>query len=83
MVRWRWHVAAIVSLATAGVLSRAEAADWQVHRVGSAATLEAAKEALRDDPEDERVARRVVRIAGKRGADRLRAEFAQRARGAA
>jgi tetratricopeptide (TPR) repeat protein len=54
-------------------------ADWQVHRDGSAALLERGERALRENPDDEALARRVVQLAGRRGAAALRARFRARA----
>ena len=50
-------------------------ADWQVHRGGSSVVLERGERALRDNPDDETLARRVVQLAGRPGAAALRARF--------
>ncbi|HEY5088328.1 MAG TPA: hypothetical protein VIK30_00070, partial [Polyangia bacterium] len=58
---------------------RLAAADWQVHRGGSSLLLERGERALRDNPDDEALARRVVQLAGRSGAPALRARFGARA----
>jgi tetratricopeptide (TPR) repeat protein len=57
-------------------------ADWQVHRDGSTALFDRAEQALRENPDDDRLAERVVQLAGRRGAGALRARFRARAEGA-
>ena len=57
-------------------------ADWQVHRGDSGALLERAEQALRERPDDDEVARRLVRIAGPRGQAALAERFRARAAGA-
>ncbi len=57
-------------------------ADWQVHRDGSRALVDRAEKALLDRPDDEALARRLVRLAGRHGAGELRAHFGARAAGA-
>jgi tetratricopeptide (TPR) repeat protein len=57
-------------------------ADWQVHRDGAGALVERAEQALRERPDDDALARRLVRLAGRRGAAGLLARFGARAAGA-
>jgi tetratricopeptide (TPR) repeat protein len=57
-------------------------ADWQVHRDGSRALCDRAEQALRERPDDEALARRLVQIAGRSGAAGMRARFRVRAAGA-
>jgi len=57
-------------------------ADWQVHRDGKGALVQRAEEALRDDPDDDRLARRLVQLVGRGGAGALRERFRTRAEGA-
>ena len=57
-------------------------ADWQVHRDGSRALIDRAEQALRESPDDDRLADRVVQLAGRRGAPEMRARFRARAEGA-
>jgi cytochrome c-type biogenesis protein CcmH/NrfG len=57
-------------------------ADWQIHRNGAGALVERAEQAMRDRPDDDGLARRLVRLAGRRGAAGLRARFGARAAGA-
>jgi tetratricopeptide (TPR) repeat protein len=56
-------------------------ADWQVRRDGSGALVERAEKAMHDRPDDDALARRLVRLAGRRGAAGLRARFGARASG--
>jgi len=58
---------------------RPAAADWQVHRGASSVLLERGERALRDNPDDGALARRVVQLAGRSGAAALRARFRTRA----
>ncbi len=50
-------------------------AEWQVHRGSPSALLERGEQALHENPDDETLARRVVRLAGHGGAGALRARF--------
>lgn len=54
-------------------------ADWQVHRGGMHALVARAEEALRENPDDEVLARRLIHLAGVKGAAGLRARFQDRA----
>jgi predicted Zn-dependent protease len=54
-------------------------ADWQVHRGGANALVARGEEALRENPDDEALARRLVHLAGVKGAAGLRARFQDRA----
>jgi len=54
-------------------------ADWQVHRDSSRALVDRAEQALRDRPDDEALARRLVQIAGRREAGAVRERFRVRA----
>jgi len=58
-------------------------ADWQVHRSDSTALLERAERALLERPDDDDVARRLVKLAGHDGRARLRERFRARADAAA
>jgi tetratricopeptide (TPR) repeat protein len=58
-------------------------ADWEVHRTNSTALLERAERALLERPDDEDVARRLVKLAGRDGRARLRERFRVRAERAA
>jgi tetratricopeptide (TPR) repeat protein len=77
-------VARRLILAALGLMAATAAqtarADWQVHRDGTQALVERAEQALRENPDDERLARRLVQVAGRRGAAALRARFEARAR---
>jgi predicted Zn-dependent protease len=53
-------------------------ADWEVHRTGSTALLERAERALLERPDDEELARRLVKLAGRDGRARLRERFLAR-----
>ncbi|HSY39301.1 MAG TPA: hypothetical protein VLA79_07220, partial [Polyangia bacterium] len=72
-------------LAFAGVLvaavvgAQAARADWQVHRDGSRALVERAEQALRDRPDDDALARRLVQLAGREQTAGLRERFRARA----
>src|SRR5262245_17941130 len=50
-------------------------ADWEVHRTDSTALLERAERALLERPDDDDVARRLVKLAGHDGRTRLRDRF--------
>ena len=54
-------------------------ADWQVHRDGSRALVDRAEQALRDRPDDDALARRLVQIAGRKQTAGLRERFRARA----
>lgn len=54
-------------------------ADWEVHRTDSTALLERAERALLERPDDDDVARRLVKLAGHDGRARLRERFRARA----
>ncbi len=54
-------------------------ADWQVHRDGSRALLARAEQALRDRPDDDALARRLVQVAGPGQTAGLRERFRARA----
>jgi tetratricopeptide (TPR) repeat protein/HEAT repeat protein len=56
-------------------------ADWEVRRGGTEALVNQAARALGEQPDDDALARRLVKLAGKRDSDRLRAEFRARADG--
>jgi predicted Zn-dependent protease len=64
-----------------GAAAGSARADWQVHRDGKGALLQRAEQALRDDPDDDRVARRLVQLVGHGGAGALRERFRARAEG--
>ena len=66
----------VVAAVVAGGQARA---DWQVHRDGSRALVDRAEQALRDRPDDEALARRLVQIAGHKQAAGLRERFRARA----
>jgi tetratricopeptide (TPR) repeat protein len=68
-------MALLVPVAAAG---RARA-DWEVHRTGSAALLDRAERALLERPDDDDVARRLVKLAGPAERTRLRERFRARA----
>ena len=50
-------------------------ADWEVHRNGSRALVDRAEQALRDRPDDDALARRLVQIVGRQQAAGLRERF--------
>jgi hypothetical protein len=54
-------------------------ADWQVRRTDSTALLDRAERALLERPDDDDVARRLVKLAGRDGRARLRERFRARA----
>src|SRR5262245_29768480 len=54
-------------------------ADWQVHRTDSSGLVERAERALLERPDDDDVARRLVKLAGPDGRARLRERFRARA----
>jgi tetratricopeptide (TPR) repeat protein len=54
-------------------------ADWQVHRSDSRALLGRAEQALRERPDDDEIARRVLRIAGPTNRSTVLARFRSRA----
>ena len=54
-------------------------ADWEVHRTDSTALIERAERALLERPDDDELARRLVKLAGKDGRTRLREKFRARA----
>jgi tetratricopeptide (TPR) repeat protein len=58
-------------------------ADWQVRRTDSRALLERAEQALRERPDDEEIAHRVLRIAGPDNRSAVLARFKARAQDAA
>jgi tetratricopeptide (TPR) repeat protein len=53
--------------------------DWQVHRDDSRALVDRAEQALRDRPDDDALARRLVQSAGRKRAAGLRERFRARA----
>ena len=69
-------VTALLVLAAAAPPARA---DWQVRRTDSTALLERAERALLERPDDDVVARRLVKLAGRDGRARLRERFRVRA----
>ena len=58
-------------------------ADWEVRRTDSTALLERAERALLERPDDDNLARRLVKLAGPAGRARLRNRFRTRAERAA
>jgi tetratricopeptide (TPR) repeat protein len=58
-------------------------ADWQIHHNDSTALLDRAERALLERPDDDEVARRLVKLAGRDGRARLRERFRGRAARAA
>jgi tetratricopeptide (TPR) repeat protein/HEAT repeat protein len=58
-------------------------ADWEVHRTGSSALVDRAERALLERPDDDDVARRLIKLAGREGRARLRDRFRTRAERAA
>ena len=77
MVRRRLAFAGVLVAAVAG--AGAARADWQVHRDGSRALADRAEQALRDRPDDDALARRLVQIAGRARTAGLRERFRARA----
>jgi tetratricopeptide (TPR) repeat protein len=69
-------VTAWLVLAAAATPARA---DWQVHRTDPSALLERAERALLERPDDDDVARRLVKLAGRDGRTGLRERFRVRA----
>ncbi len=76
--------AAVLAVTTgAAVTGGAARADWQVHRDGSSQALVAgAEQALEERPDDAALARRLVQLAGHRGAAAVRDRLRMRAVGA-
>ena len=70
-------LAAVVLVAT----GQRAFADWQVHRQDGRALLEGAERALREQPDDDAIARRLVRIAGQKERRAVIARFRARAQG--
>ena len=66
----------LVTAVVGGGMARA---DWQVHRDGSRALVDRAEQALRDRPDDDALARRLVQIAGRKQTAELRERFRARA----
>jgi HEAT repeat protein/Flp pilus assembly protein TadD len=66
-------------LSLVAIVPGTAAADWQVHRDDTRALLERAERALREQPDDDAVARRVVQLAGRAGRAALVARFRARA----
>ncbi len=66
-------------LLAAAVTPAAAQADWQVHRDDSRALVVRAEQALRDRPDDEALARRLVQLAGRQQTSELRERFRTRA----
>ena len=58
-------------------------AEWKVHRTDSTALVERAERALLERPDDDEVARQLVKLAGRDGRTRLRERFRARAERAA
>ena len=77
MVRRQLAFAGVLVAAVAG--AGAARADWQVHRDGSRALVERAEQALRDRPDDDAMARRLVQVAGRGQTAGLRERFRARA----
>ena len=78
------HLALVTALLVPAVAAPVPArADWQVHRSDSSALLERAERALLDRPDDEDLARRLVKLAGRDGRTKLRERFRVRAERAA
>jgi tetratricopeptide (TPR) repeat protein/HEAT repeat protein len=76
----RLVLTAVLGVAALGTAPTAQAGtDWQVHRAGPDALVARGEEALRGDPDDEALARRLVHLAGAKGAAGLRARFHDRA----
>src|SRR5262245_25672227 len=73
--RLMFVTALLVSLAAVGPAH----ADWEVHRTNSSALLERAERALLERPDDDELARRLVRLVGRDGRMRLRERFRARA----
>jgi HEAT repeat protein/predicted Zn-dependent protease len=66
-----WFSGAVVVAAS----PQSARAEWQVHRGSPSGLLERGEQALHENPDDETLARRVVRLAGHGGAGALRARF--------
>ena len=77
VVRRRLAFAGVLVAAVVG--AGAARADWQVHRDGSRALVERAEQALRDRPDDDALARRLVQLAGREQTAGLRERFRARA----
>jgi tetratricopeptide (TPR) repeat protein len=78
------HLALVTALLVPAVAATVPSrADWQVHRTDSSALLERAERALLDRPDDEDLARRLVKLAGRDGRTKLRERFRVRAEHAA
>jgi predicted Zn-dependent protease len=77
------HLALVVALLVPVAAAMPVHADWQVHRTDSSALLERAERALQERPDDDVVARRLVKLAGREGRAKLRERFRARAERAA
>jgi tetratricopeptide (TPR) repeat protein len=76
-------LALVSALLVPSAISFPARADWEVHRTDSAALLERAERALLERPDDDDLARRLVKLAGPAGRARLRDRFRTRAERAA
>lgn len=72
----------LLATALALLLPLGARAEWEVRRTGNRALVERAETELRSRPDDDRVARRLVQLAGPGGRAALRARFQSRAEGA-
>jgi tetratricopeptide (TPR) repeat protein len=77
------RLAFVIALLVPGAAAAPARADWEVHRTDSTALLERAERALLERPDDDDVARRLVKLAGHDGRARLRERFRARAERAA
>ena len=70
---------ALVAALLVPIAATSARADWEVHRTDSTALIERAERALLERPDDDDVARRLVKLAGRDGRARLRERFRARA----
>jgi len=77
------HLALVTALLVPIGAAMPARADWQVRRTDSSALLERAEQALLERPDDDDLARRLVKLAGRDGRAKLRERFRVRAERAA
>jgi len=77
------HLALVTALLVPVSAAVPARADWQVRRTDSSALLERAEQALLERPDDDDLARRLVKLAGRDGRAKLRERFRVRAERAA
>jgi tetratricopeptide (TPR) repeat protein len=73
------HLALVTALLVPVATAVPARADWQIHRTDSSALVERAERALLERPDDDDLARRLVKLAGRDGRTKLRERFRARA----